>query len=561
MFSEGIIIYDSAGVNTAGVTATNRLKVDVAGETIAITAASLPLPTGAATEATLLSIDNELNTITAALNSIDAGIPVALGQTTMANSMPVVIASDQGNLNVSIAADTLGLALDATVLLVNTSVKASQYAEDDPHGSANVGQFVLAVRNDSPALLTDTDGDYSAIAVNRYGYLYVNDTVTQDNTTSIAAAILQEDAPHASGDRGIMALTVRNDALGSILTSTDGNYSPIAVDDRGAVAIWDGGRSITVDGSVVVSSISSAVTIQDGGGSITVDGSVTVSGTVTATLPANSGVDIGDVTINNAAGGSAVNIQDGGNSITVDDGGTTLSIDDGGSSITIDYATTGSGTATGAIRVELPTNGTGTIATVGAVTAITNALPAGTNRLGSVRIVDSADADQTTAKGTQASRGLGVQQLKDSGRTRLSYYAVAAAAGATTVETAITLTRSTGTSATSTGTSHTPTSGKIFRIEAIVFATRGHNTATAQATTFNLRVNTAGAVTTSSTPIILAVRCATPATANSYDRYIVPIPDGIEITGDGTLQWGVTAAATYTTNAPTWDVTIFGFEY
>jgi len=33
---------------------------------------------------------------------------------------------------------------------------------------------------------------------------------------------------------------------------------------------------------------------------------------------ANSGVDIGDVTINNASGASAVNIQDGGNSITVD---------------------------------------------------------------------------------------------------------------------------------------------------------------------------------------------------------------------------------------------------
>lgn len=37
-----------------------------------------------------------------------------------------------------------------------------------------------------------------------------------------------------------------------------------------------------------------------------------------STLAANSGVDIGDVTINNASGASAVNIQDGGNSITVD---------------------------------------------------------------------------------------------------------------------------------------------------------------------------------------------------------------------------------------------------
>lgn len=47
---------------------------------------------------------------------------------------------------------------------------------------------------------------------------------------------------------------------------------------------------------------------------------VTNAGTfaVQSTNQANSGVDIGDVTINNAAGASAVNIQDGGNSITVD---------------------------------------------------------------------------------------------------------------------------------------------------------------------------------------------------------------------------------------------------
>jgi len=76
----------------------------------------------------------------------------------------------------------------------------------------------------------------------------------------------------------------------------------------------------------------SAVNIQDGGNSITVDGTVSVSGTVpisavalplpsgaaTSALQTQPGVDIGDVTINNASGASAVNIQDGGNSITVD---------------------------------------------------------------------------------------------------------------------------------------------------------------------------------------------------------------------------------------------------
>lgn len=42
------------------------------------------------------------------------------------------------------------------------------------------------------------------------------------------------------------------------------------------------------------------------------------SGASTSALQTQPGVDIGDVTVNNAAGASAVNIQDGGNSITVD---------------------------------------------------------------------------------------------------------------------------------------------------------------------------------------------------------------------------------------------------
>lgn len=74
-----------------------------------------------------------------------------------------------------------------------------------------------------------------------------------------------------------------------------------------------------------------------------------------------------------------------------------VGINDSGNSITVDYATTGSGTATGALRVELPTNGTGVIATVGAVTAITNALPAGTNAIG--KLAANADVNIGSTKG------------------------------------------------------------------------------------------------------------------------------------------------------------------
>jgi hypothetical protein len=266
-------------------------------------------------------------------------------------------------------------------------------------------------------------------------------------------------------------------------------------------------------------SLASSVPVTDNAGSLTVDAPVGTpvfvrlsdgvaaiatlpvstaslplpSGAATAALQTQPGVDIGDVTINNASGASAVNVQDGGNSLTVD----------------------------GTVTITPP----------------------------------------TLTKGTQGGTGLSVQDLKDAGRTAKRYYAVAAAAGATTTETAITLTHSSQDSATTTGTSFTPTNGKTFRITAIVFATRGNATATVQTTTFNLRMNTAGAVTTTSTPVLLSVRSATPATASAWDRFVVEIPDGIEISGDGTKQWGVTAAATYVTNAPTWDVTIIGFEY
>lgn len=54
---------------------------------------------------------------------------------------------------------------------------------------------------------------------------------------------------------------------------------------------------------------------------------IDASGNLNVILAANDGVDIGDVTVNNAAGASAVNIQDGGNSITIDDGGGSITVD------------------------------------------------------------------------------------------------------------------------------------------------------------------------------------------------------------------------------------------
>jgi hypothetical protein len=129
------------------------------------------------------------------------------------------------------------------------------------------------------------------------------------------------------------------------------------------------------------------------------------------------------------------------------------------------------------------------------------------------------------------------------GRTLVQLYATGVAAGATGVETAIQLAKAgtLGSAPAAAAASLVPPTGKRFRITSITFASRGNATATAQVTTFNIRVNASGAVVVGSTGILLQARTATPATALAWDRFTITFEDdGPELVGDGTLQWGVT---------------------
>lgn len=145
------------------------------------------------------------------------------------------------------------------------------YPEDSPHVSGDIGAFVLAVRNDTNAVLTSTDGDYSPFSVTSTGALNIADaggsitvdavdfdirnldcltdsitvcqgtipwTVAVSGTTPFSAAFeYAEDSPHVSGDIGAFVLAVRNDGAATVLTDTNGDYSPIAVTDNGQVYV------------------------------------------------------------------------------------------------------------------------------------------------------------------------------------------------------------------------------------------------------------------------------------------------------------------------------------
>lgn len=171
-----------------------------------------------------------------------------------------------------------------------------QYNEDTAHVTGDTGTMALVVRKDAAGSLVSADGDYAPLQVDATGALRVTSTGGGGGGTQY-----QEDAAHTTGDTGTLALVVRQDTPGS-LVSADGDYASLQVDATGRlrvtvdasvpVAVTQSTSPWVVSGTVAVSNfpatqpVSGTVTalqgtspwvVGDGGGSLTVDGTVAVS--------------------------------------------------------------------------------------------------------------------------------------------------------------------------------------------------------------------------------------------------------------------------------------------
>ena len=171
-------------------------------------------------------------------------------------------------------------------------------AEDAAHTSGDVGVMALAVRDDAGGSLVSTDGDYSPFSINSSGELRIAGSFT-------AGAEKVEDAAHSTGDTGNFILAVRNDA-NAVLTTTTLDYSPIAVADDGAIHIDDGGNSITVDQSTH-GNLNANVTLQINDADV----SATVPVPISATEAANTELNpIFVHTVNTTTSGNEVHSYD-----------------------------------------------------------------------------------------------------------------------------------------------------------------------------------------------------------------------------------------------------------
>lgn len=159
---------DGTNLRTFSVDATGKLNINNISGTVS-------LPTGAATAA------NQATEITS-LASIDAGIPSALGQTTMANSMPVVIASNQTAIPVSFTA-SVGTATVSRIA-TSTTVATALAANANRTGFIiNTESGTTYVKFGSTATTTDYTVELSANSTYEYQGYKGNVTVIRSTGT------------------------------------------------------------------------------------------------------------------------------------------------------------------------------------------------------------------------------------------------------------------------------------------------------------------------------------------------------------------------------------------
>lgn len=98
------------------------------------------------------------------------------------------------------------------------------HRQDSAFLGNEVGELVLAVRRDAVTAGADTAGDFSPLIVDASGRLWVTAGVGSA-ATDLGKA---EDAAHASGDVGVQCLAVRTDTPAN-RSGTDGDYEPVQI--------------------------------------------------------------------------------------------------------------------------------------------------------------------------------------------------------------------------------------------------------------------------------------------------------------------------------------------
>lgn len=426
---------DRATINVDG---SGRLWVNNSGVTQPISAASLPLPTGASTSALQTTANTALAAMQAVLESLTVlnlaandplSVAIVDGDGTQITSFGGGTQYTEGDTDASItgtamlwedASDTLRAVSSAKPLPISVaslplpSGAATSAKQDTVIGHLDGVETLLGtIDADTSTLAGAVSGSEMQVDVvgalpagnNNIGDVDVASIVPGTGATNLGKA---EDGAHSTGDVGVMALAVRQDTPGAT-SGADGDYEPLQV---------AGGR-LWVDASGKTLTVGSHAVTNAGTFAVQVDGSALtalqlIDNLVLAEDAAHQTGDPG-VQVLGVRQSSQADFGADGDYVPLsidDDGGLRVSIvagaGSGGTAAADDadfVAGTTSGTPAMGVYESTPTSVTdGDLGTVGITSdrrlktsaTIDAALPAGTNAIGKLAAnsgVDIGDVD------------------------------------------------------------------------------------------------------------------------------------------------------------------------
>ena len=279
------------------------------GTAVPVSAASLPLPSGASTSAKQDTVIGHLDGVEGLLTTIDSdtGTLAVVGGGVEATALRVTVASDStgvlsvddnggsltvdGTVTANLAAGTNNIG-DVDVLSVVPGTGATNLGKaiDTATGATDTGVLVLVTRDDALGALTPIEGDNVALRVDANGALWTHDDVLEAaisgselqvdvvaslpagtnaigklaantgvdigdvDVTSIipgtGATNLGKAIDTATGgtDTGVLALATRDDALGA-LTPIEGDNVQLRTDANGALWTHDDALDAALSGS------------------------------------------------------------------------------------------------------------------------------------------------------------------------------------------------------------------------------------------------------------------------------------------------------------------------
>lgn len=305
---------------------TQDVRITAQTITLAVSAASLPLPSGAATDATLSAVKTDLDKFTFSATRLlvdGSGVVQPISGTVAVSNFPAIQpVSQSGSWTVSLATESIEIGTVDQGTPNAGGASAWPVAVSNFPGTQPVSGTITANQGTSPWVVSGTittspnvnvhDGSGNTIASTGTS---LNVDVT--NTVPVTGTFFQATQPVSVASLPLPSGASTEATLALIKAKTDNLDVALSTRTKPADTQIVSG-TVAISGSVAVTGPLTDTQLRASAVPISAASLPLPTGAATSALQTQPGVDIGDVTVNNASGASAVNIQDGGNSITVD---------------------------------------------------------------------------------------------------------------------------------------------------------------------------------------------------------------------------------------------------